>query len=134
VLRLRDGDTAPPANSEVLVSRGPGVPPYVLSVRPLSAKDNATEAVAIVFVRDPMARNSASVSVLRELFGLTEAEATLAQALQAGVSLPDFARTRMVSLNTVYTHLRRLREKTHCARLPQLIDKLNQLRVAPRAD
>ncbi len=134
VLRLRGGDIAPPASSEVLVSRGHGASPYVLSVRTLIEKERASEAVAIVFVRDPMARNSTSVNVLRELFGLTEAEATLAQALQAGVSLPDYARTRRLSLNTVYTHLRRVREKTNCTRLPQLIDKLNQLCVPLRAD
>ena len=56
----------------------------------------------------------------------------LAQALQAGISLPDYARTRRLSLNTVYTHLRRVREKTNCARLPKLIHKLNDWRAPLR--
>jgi DNA-binding CsgD family transcriptional regulator len=89
-------------------------------------------AAAIVFVRDPLARNPAATDTLRELFGLTEAEAVLAQALQSGMTLFAYARRRALSLNTVYTHLRRLREKTGCSRMPELIHKLNELRVPLR--
>jgi DNA-binding CsgD family transcriptional regulator len=39
----------------------------------------------------------------------------------------------MLSLNTVYWHLRRIKEKTGCSRLPQLISKLNELRGPVRA-
>jgi DNA-binding CsgD family transcriptional regulator len=37
-------------------------------------------------------------------------------------------------LNTVYTHLRRLREKTGSNHLPELIHKLNELRLPLRAE
>lgn len=91
-------------------------------------------AAAIVFVRDPLAGRSAATGTLRELFGLTEAEAALAQALQSGVTLTEYARQRALSLNTVYTHLRRLREKTGCSRMAELIHRLNELRLPLRRD
>jgi DNA-binding CsgD family transcriptional regulator len=71
---------------------------------------------------------------LRDLFGLTEAEAALAQAVHSGPTITDYARTRRLSLNTIYTHLRRLREKTGSSRLPELIHKLNEVRLPLRAE
>ena len=114
---------------------------YLVSVRPLSGAGGTiagakqpSQAAAIVFVRDPRMRGSASIGTLRELFGLTEAEATLAQALQAGATLTDYAHSRSLSVNTVYTHLRRLREKTGTSRMAELIHKLNELRLPLRLD
>jgi DNA-binding CsgD family transcriptional regulator/PAS domain-containing protein len=110
--------------------------PYIVSIRPLLdqplADRQTRAAAAVVFVRDPLSRAGAAIDALRELFGFTEAEASLAQALQAGVAAPDYARARGLSLNTVHTHLRRLREKTGCSRLPELIHKLNELRMPLR--
>ncbi len=71
---------------------------------------------------------------MRDVFGLTESEAHLAQALQSGVPIGNYARDRALSLNTVYTHLRRLKEKTGCHRMPELIRKLNDLQVPLRVD
>jgi DNA-binding CsgD family transcriptional regulator len=70
--------------------------------------------------------------LLRELFGLTNAEADVALALRQGISLGDYGRAQGVSQNTVYTHLRRIREKTGCHRLPELIGKLNDVRTLLR--
>ena len=42
-------------------------------------------ALAIIFVRDPLGRNVAAASVMRDVFGLTDSESHLAQALQSGV-------------------------------------------------
>jgi len=48
-------------------------------------------------------------------------------------ALSDYADGRALSLNTVYTHLRRLREKTGSNRMAELIYKLNELRLPLRA-
>jgi DNA-binding CsgD family transcriptional regulator/PAS domain-containing protein len=133
--RLRGGDVQVAQTADFIVSRTSGGEPYLVSVRPLLDKSYAGQsphAVAIMFVRDPLSRTGAAMNALRELFGFTEAEASLAQALQSGITVPDYARTRDLSLNTVYTHLRRLREKTGCSRLPELIHKLNELRLPLR--
>ena len=134
VLRLHDGGVLQAVASDVLVPRKGGAPPYVVSVRPLVEREPSVEAVALVFVRDPLQNGSIAAGALRDLFDLTEAEAALAQALQSGTCVTEYARTRGLTLNTVYTHLRRLREKTGSNRLPELIHKLNELRLPLRLE
>lgn len=125
------------AACDIAVSRPDGAPPYIVSVRPLvrSAREgHQSNADIIVFVRDPLQRNGATACLLHALFGLTEAEADLARALQAGTTPGDYAGARAVSLNTVYTHLRRIKEKTGCHRMPELIRKLNDLQAPLRIE
>jgi DNA-binding CsgD family transcriptional regulator len=135
--RLRNSDPDS-VGCDFPIMRPSGAPPYLVSVRPLplNRRDAHAEARAdaIVFFRDPMSRNAAATHVLREVFGLTEAEASIAQALQAGVPLADYARTHRVSLNTIYTHLKRVKAKTGCHRMPELIRRLNDLQGPLRAD
>jgi DNA-binding CsgD family transcriptional regulator len=110
-----------------------GAPPYLVSVRPLMRdRHRSAPALAIVFVRDPLRRDASTVDLLREIFGLTEAEASLARALQGGTPLAAYARANRLSLNTVYTHLRHLKEKTRTKRQAELIHKLNEVRLALR--
>jgi DNA-binding CsgD family transcriptional regulator len=121
--------------TDLAVARGAGIPPYLLSVRPLvrtERYDIDERAIAIVFVRDPLSSNPAASSVLREVFGFTEAESNLARALQSGLSVTAYANDRSVSINTAYTHLRRLKEKTGSKRLAELIRKLDDLKVPLR--
>ena len=135
--RLADGDAQGAVTSDFTAPRRSGGEPYLVSVRPLLDRTRVrhpSTAVAIVFVRDPLTRGAAAIGTLRELFGFTEAEASLAQALQSGTSVTEYARTRALTLNTVYTHLRRLREKTGSNRLPELIHKLNELRLPLRLE
>jgi DNA-binding CsgD family transcriptional regulator len=136
VLDLRNSDIETATISDFPVPRAAGAPPYLLSVRPLidQTGEHRAEPSAIFFVRDPLSRNAAAIGVLREVFGLTEAEASLAQALQAGIALGAYAREHAVSLNTIYTHLRRIREKTGCNRMAELIRKLNDLQVPLRIE
>jgi PAS domain-containing protein/DNA-binding CsgD family transcriptional regulator len=137
VLKLRAGESDSPAGNDFMAARSVSGQSYLISIRPLlgvAARKQPSTALAIVFVRDPHARRVAATITLRDLFGLTEAEAGLAQALQSGVALSDYAGSRALSLNTVYTHLRRLREKTGSSRMAELIHKLNGLRLPLRAD
>src|ERR1051325_9054713 len=121
--RLQSGTIHSAGATDFIASRSGSAAPYVVSVRPLAdaGRDPARGAVAAVFVRDPQAHNSAAIPTLREIFGLTEAEASLAQALQSGITLAEYAQSRRLSANTVYTHLRRVRDKTGCSRMPELI-------------
>jgi DNA-binding CsgD family transcriptional regulator len=131
---MQGGNSQTSAGADFPVPRKDGATPYLLHMRPLLNKDGESrgEPSAIVFVRDPLNQNAAAVRILREVFGLTDAEALLAQAVQAGISLACYARSHAVSLNTVYTHLRRIREKTGCNRMAELISKLNDLHVPLR--
>lgn len=135
--RLRSGETDAANPADFPAPRAAGMPAYILSLRPLIGArmtQQRHDPVAVVFVRDPLGRNSAATRMLRELFGFTEAEANLAQALQSGVPLGDYARENAVTLNTVYTHLRRIKEKTGCTRIAKLYRKLTELQVPLRRD
>jgi DNA-binding CsgD family transcriptional regulator len=135
--RMQNGDFARLSPAEFPVPRSSGAPPYLVAVRPLldkAGRGDHSQAVAIVFVHDPLMRNAAAMRLFREVFGFTESEAHLAQALQGGVPLGEYARSRAVSLNTVYTHLRRIKEKTGSKRMTELIHKLNELQVSVRID
>jgi DNA-binding CsgD family transcriptional regulator len=87
----------------------------------------------MVFVRQLDRSGAAAVDALRQVFGFTEAEASLAQALQAGMSIADYARDRRVGVNTVYTHLRGVKDKTGCNRMGALIRRLSAVELPWRA-
>jgi len=129
--RLRGGDVRQ-AGVDFHVPRPSGAAPYLVSIRPLLDKAAPRGAVAVVFIRDPVIANAASLRPLREIFGMTKAEAHLAQAIQAGVPVSRYAQAHGTSINTVYTHLRRIKEKTGCGRLVQLVRKLNELQFPLR--
>ena len=86
-----------------------------------------------VFVRNPLYRNTAATGILCTVLQLTEAEALLAQALLAGVRLQDHARARRISINTIYAHLRSIKQKTGCHRMGELIRRLNDLQAVGEA-
>jgi DNA-binding CsgD family transcriptional regulator/PAS domain-containing protein len=129
--RLGGGVSGQHERLDFSVPRPSGDRPYLISVRPLLDKGRSSSvtarAVAIVFVHDPNKRASHNTSLMREIFGFTRAEANLAAGLQAGLSLGDYARQHALSLNTIYTHLRRIKDKTGCRKVPELIRKLNEL-------
>ena len=109
------------AGTALLVPR-PQRAPLVLSVAPLSAHaglHDREQPAALIFIRDPEA--SLDVTHLRELFGLTRAEATVAAALGRGRSLDDIATELNVSIGTVRTHLKRSLAKTGTHRQAQLV-------------
>ena len=85
------------------------------------------EPAMLAIVHDPLADGavSADAAGLKAVFGLTDAEAAMAAALVQGQSPSTWARNRAVSVNTAYTHLRRLKEKTGAGRLSDLIHRLN---------
>ena len=121
--------------ADFTVARPSGGPSYLVSVRPLAGeRHGAMQASAnvIVFVRDPLMENAAAARVFRDAFGLTRAEVGLAQALQSGVSMSEYARSRSVSITTVYTHMRSIKEKTGCRRMAELIRRLNSVHVPLR--
>ncbi len=119
--------------SDFPVPRRSECPPYIVSVypavEPAGRKHEGAGAYAIMFVHDPLNEHQSSVQLLRAVFGLTEAEAHITQALQAAMSPGDYAKKHGLSRNTVYTHLRKIKEKTNCRRQSELIRKLSEVKV-----
>jgi len=132
IAQLGDGDPLG-GGGDFFARRRSGAPAYLVSVRPLGAEKSNGRAVAMILVRDPLKRSRAMAESLRHAFGFTAAEADLALALQDGIALRDYARTHAVSINTVYTHFYRIKDKAGCLHLSQLIRKLNDLQPLPLA-
>jgi DNA-binding CsgD family transcriptional regulator len=134
--RLQAGDPDADGMRDFSVLRPSGALPYVISLRPLLHGDAGRAAyqrpVAVLFVHDPQQRAPHAAQIFREALGLTEAEANLALALQEGMGVADYARAHALSINTAYTHLRRIKEKTGCKQLGELVRWLNDLRLPLR--
>jgi DNA-binding CsgD family transcriptional regulator/PAS domain-containing protein len=113
------------------------LPPYTVSVRPLPHAGGETshpEAAAMLLVHDPLQQNLAGGRMLQELYGLTNAEAQLVRALGTGMTAVAYAQSRGISVTTVYTHLRRTREKTGWKSVAELTRRFHELNVALRAN
>ncbi len=131
--RVRDPGSGWPA-ADFAVPREDGRPPYTVSVRPLSRRKEAghPDAAAMLLVHDPLQQSATAARMLRELYGLTNAEAQLVQALSSGMTAVAYAESRNVSITTVYTHLRRTREKTGWKSVAELTRRFHELNVALR--
>jgi len=84
---------------------------------------------AIVMANDPE-NHRLSRRLLMELFGLTPAEAGVAQALAHGEALEDIAAALDISLHTVKTHLQKLFRKTGTRRQGELVSILHGMPAA----
>jgi len=76
---------------------------------------------AVIFLSDPLAQAEAPVQVIKQLFGFTPAEASLAMLMANGMTLDEAADAMSVSRNTVRTHLRSVFAKTGVTRQPMLV-------------
>ncbi len=79
---------------------------------------------AVVFIRDPERKSQLSLEMVRYLFGLTGAEATLAVLLANGFTLDEAAVELKIRKNTIRAHLRSIFAKTGVRRQTTLIHLL----------
>jgi len=97
---------------------------FGLVIRPVPT-NQWTEAEAVptaaIFLSDPLEQAEAPVQVIKQLFGFTQAEATLALLMANGLTLDEAAEEMHVSRNTVRTHLRAVFAKTGVTRQPMLV-------------
>lgn len=92
-----------------------------LSVHVLRLRDAVNPAAAILYLCDPTIALDVSQSSLRKLFGLTRAEAALAELMALGHSLERAADQLCVSIHTARTHLKRILLKTDTGRQGELL-------------
>jgi DNA-binding CsgD family transcriptional regulator len=89
--------------------------PYFLSVSSLLNLGQETWGdghIAVLTVANPAAAPVLDPAMLAEFFGITRAEAEVAAALGAGHTVAFIARQRGATLNTVYSQIRKIVEKT----------------------
>lgn len=101
--------------------------PLSLTVSPLGERERVGVGIgplALVLLSAPESRARISEAAARAAFDLTPAEARLAVALCAGLTLGDHADATGTSINTVKFHLKSLFSKTGETRQPDLIRRL----------
>jgi DNA-binding CsgD family transcriptional regulator len=115
---------------EVLAVRRPsGRHPMTLVVRPVNIQSPSeqlasTGPAAVVLIMDPEQSLPAAGPELRELYGLTAAEARLTTLLINGKTPEDCCEEMGVSRLTVYSHLKRLFKKVGVQRQSELVSLL----------
>ncbi len=120
-----------PDAASLLIPRRSGRPPRMVQVLPVlrsqgrEALDGFTGVMLIITER---ARNATPTPVvLRQAFGLTPAEASLAAALAAGKTLAEHAARRHISVETARGQLSAIRRKTGTRRQADLTALLARL-------
>lgn len=128
--QLIDSAAQPPRGREfsgggfMALERKSGRRPYPVMVTPIIGRpehSSLIDAAALIFISDPEIRDVSIVNVLMEMYGLTPAEAELAQILSHGMSLEDAARLRHVTLNTARSQLKQIFAKTDTRRQGELL-------------
>jgi DNA-binding CsgD family transcriptional regulator len=106
------------------VNRRSGRRPYAVMVGPLrphTGDPTAADAVVVLYLADLEQGALRRREVLRELYGLTEAETQLVELLCQGSSLDEAAGARGVTMNTARSQLKQVFAKTHTSRQSELV-------------
>ncbi|MGC2781502.1 MAG: LuxR family transcriptional regulator [Bradyrhizobium sp.] len=129
-----------PADADIatdfLAPRPDGLPPCTISLRALrhqGLRSTAPDASVMMLVHDPLRHNTAT-RLLQDLYGLTSAEAHLACALSTGMTAVEYAGHRGVKVTTVYTHLKRTREKTGWRSVAELTRRVHEVSIGLRTN
>ena len=114
------------AGAAMAIIRPSGRPSLSLLVSALGCEDVRERhcPCAVIFVSDPDRRVTTTLDLLRRLYGLTRAEASLASVLMQGTSVEHACASLGISTNTARTHLKRIFSKTGTARQGELISLL----------
>lgn len=100
---------------------------YVLHVVPLdaTATDIKSRPLAMVLIIDPTRESRPAADVLRQLYGMTAAEAAVACLALHGQGVPAISEQLSLSSTTVRTHLRAIFSKTGAHRQAELVRLLS---------
>jgi DNA-binding CsgD family transcriptional regulator/PAS domain-containing protein len=114
----------PEAMSLTRRSGGASLSVLVRPVPPGEWSEDSHRPTAVAFIRDPDQKSQFSLEMVRNLFGLTTAEATLALLLARGLTLDEAAVELKIRKNTIRAHLRSIFAKTGVRRQTTLVHLL----------
>lgn len=106
--------------------RRPRAHSYFVVVRPVPPDTNQRNVAASLFIYATDGRREISAELLRELYGLTRAQAAVARRLFAGRSVEQTAAGLRLSPNTVRTHLKQIFTKCEVQSQAELMHLLTQ--------
>ncbi len=119
--RERNRPTRPPAFSLV---RPGGLRPLSLLISPVRTPIHSTawdEPAAVLFIGDPEHSGDIDEARLRQIYGLTGAEARIAALLARGYRLDEIAQMLDVAYETTRKHLKQIFGKTGTGRQADLV-------------
>jgi DNA-binding CsgD family transcriptional regulator len=116
----------------VLLLARKGKRPLIARIQRIGGEvqDVFTHSCAVAVIEDPEERVQQRPGTLNKLFGLTRAEAEIAQLLAQGVSLHEIAALRTVSYETARAHLKAIYRKTETNRQSELSLLLAKIRMS----
>ncbi len=120
---IADGEGRPPAQA-LSVSRASGARDLgvvVNAVRLGNKMGDRSRTGVTLFIRDPETGVRADPTILKQLFGFTQAESALATQLAKGESLDEAAAELNIRYNTARAHLRSMFAKTGVTRQAELV-------------
>ena len=99
---------------------------HVVRVLPFSPTlSGRADTRVLLLIRDPAARMAPDSLILRDLYGLSAAEALLARTMVEGATgLADVAKRLGISLNTAKTQLKAVFDKVGVRRQAELVARL----------
>ncbi len=133
-LALAAISAAPEANGSTFPLRDDlGKPVMVLHVMPIrrSAHDIFGQSFALLMMTPVSSDRAPSIDLLRSLFDLTPSEARVARGIATGRTVEEIAQSGEVSIATVRSQLRKVLEKTGCARQAEVAALLASVTLAP---
>lgn len=123
IARQRAGSADGPAAIAARVRRDGGAP-YRVVVAPIPPDADARDVAFFVLIYPPNTQQDISPAVLREMYGLTPAQADVVRSLFAGRSVEETAQVLELSLNTVRTHLKQIFNKCEVSSQAELMHLL----------
>jgi DNA-binding CsgD family transcriptional regulator len=110
----------------------------VLGLRSAGVLLEADKAVVLVFVSDPERSLQTTPELIRQVYGLTEAESRLASLLVGGRTVAEAAEELEISRHTARTQLKAVFQKTGAGRQSELVrlimNGIGRVRMAADAD
>jgi DNA-binding CsgD family transcriptional regulator/PAS domain-containing protein len=126
------------SGNAIQLQRSGGAPPLTMTVLPLAPHSTLNRhwerPMALVFVSDPAHIPEGASSRWRRLYGLSGAEARLAEALLRGHSTTEYAQSTGLTMNTIRTQLKALFAKTGTRRQAELVRLLAEMTMATGGD
>lgn len=98
----------------------------------LAGSEVDSDRAAILVINDPSVNTIASSNLLKTLYGFTNKESELAQALGNGLTVNEYCTRAFVTANTARTHLKSIYRKTSTNRQTELIRLLARLFIQVR--
>jgi len=98
--------------------------PCRVLVVPVAPGDDGRDIAFFALIYAPNGSQEISLEVLRQLYGLTKAQAEVARSLYAGRSVEDTALALNLSLNTIRTHLKHIFTKCEVGSQAELLHML----------